>query len=303
MKIISASRRTDIAAFYSQWFLSRLDAGHCEWVNPFGGQRYRVSLRPEDCLALVLWTRHPAPLQPHLRRLRERGYYFYFHVTINGYPRELESHSPPVDAAVEAFRRLSDEISPSLAHWRFDPIVLGSRTGPEYHLRQFDALSRRLEGYTRRCYFSFVDFYGKTRRNLARVTRAHGMTFEDPPAERQLDLARDLAALGRSRGITLYSCCNDRLVGNGIEKSRCVDGELIRAMRPDAAAVLKAAPTRPDCGCVASADIGAYDTCPFGCAYCYATNSREAALERKMRHCTESPQLCPPPLRKPPPTG
>jgi DNA repair photolyase len=291
VKIISASRRTDIAAFYSDWFLRRLEAGYCEWRNPFGGQRYRVSLLPEDCLALVFWTRHPAPIQPHLRGLRERGYHFYFHITINGYSRELESHSPPVERAIDAFRRLSDEISPALTHWRFDPIIQGSETGPEYHLRRFEELSRALEGYTRRCYFSFVDYYGKTKRNLARLTQLHGLSFDDPPLERKVELASELAALGKRRGITLYSCCNDGLVGNGVEKSHCVDGDLIRAMRPDAAAALKASPTRQDCGCVASADIGAYDTCPFGCAYCYATNSRAAALERMKQHCEESASL------------
>lgn len=294
-RIISASRRTDIPAFYSRWLLNRLREGFCHWLNPFSGQVYRVSLRPEDVLAIVFWTRNPRPLLPHLARLREEGYFSYFHFTINGYPREIETHNPPLAAAIETFHRVAELVSPEFVHWRYDPIVLSDRTPPEYHLQRFDELSRALAGSTRRCYFSFVDTYGKTQRNLARVAREHGIRFWEPDVAAQRELVRGLRDIAAERGITLYACCEEHLVGEGVEASHCVDLDTVRALRGDADLHLKHAPTRAECGCVESVDIGAYDTCAFGCTYCYATSSRDAALRRLREHDPEGTVLWRPP--------
>lgn len=274
--IVSASRRTDIPAFYSRWFLNRVDAGYCHWLNPFGGQVYRVSLRPEDCLGLVFWTRYAAPMLPHLAGLRSRGFRFYFHVSITGYAEPLELHNPPLEKALAAFRALSDTISPDLTLWRYDPIVLSDVTPPEYHLERFERLAAELGGYTRRCYLSFLDNYGKTRRNLARI---ESMQFRDPDTEQRQALMRQLRDAAAVRGITLYACCEDSVAGEGVEKAHCVDLELLGG-----GAHLKRKPTREQCGCIESIDIGAYDTCRFGCAYCYATNSPEAANKRAGTH-------------------
>jgi hypothetical protein len=284
LRIISASRRTDIPAFYTPWLLKRIQAGFCHWINPYGGQVYRISLRPEDCLAIAFWTRNPVPLMPHLDTLRRQGYHFYFHYTINGYPRTIESHNPPVHAAIVTFQRLADRLNPDLVHWRYDPIVLSDATSVDYHLTQFATLARQLAGHTRRCYFSFVDFYGKTERNLRRVEREHGLLFDRPELSRQRQLAGQLRDIAAAHDITLYACCNDDLVGAGIERSHCIDLDTVKRMRPELALHLRAAPTRQDCGCVECDDIGAYDTCAFGCAYCYATNSRAAAQRRREDH-------------------
>jgi hypothetical protein len=305
MRVISASRRTDIPAFYSDWLLNRLNAGFCHWLNPFGGQVYRVSLRPEDVLAIVFWTRNPKPLLPHLSELRRRGYQFYFHVTINGYPAPFETHSPPLPQAVAAFQRLSDAISPDLIFWRYDPIIFSDQTPPAYHITQFDALSRQLQGYAKRCYFSFVDIYGKTARNM----KQSGLAIQQPAPQVQRDLVQALCQIAETRGITLYSCCETALVGaqppypptlgeiatttltqtsgpggSGVQQAHCIDLDIVRLLRRDLALRIKAAPSRQGCGCIAAADIGAYDTCIFGCAYCYATNSRQAALQRMKEH-------------------
>ena len=285
MKIISISRRTDIPAFYSRWLRRRFEEGYCHWLNPFGGQVYRMSLRPEDVLALVFWTRNPRPLVPYLADLAERGYYAYFHISINGYPPEIETHNPPLNAAVAAFRQTAALLSPDLVHWRYDPIVLSDRTPFEYHVQRFDHISRALAGATRRCYFAFANFYAKTERSLRRVERDHGLTVErNTPREEQRRLVHALRDIAAARGITLYACCEHEWVGDGIAASRCIDLETIRRLRGDAELALAKAPTRDDCGCVAAADIGAYDTCLFGCAYCYATNSRTAALARHAAH-------------------
>ncbi|MEW6405730.1 MAG: DUF1848 domain-containing protein [Chloroflexota bacterium] len=287
LRIISASRRTDIPAFYGKWFMNRIRDGFCHWINPFGGQVYRASLRPEDCLAIVFWTRSPKPLLPHLDFLHREGYRFYFHVTINGYPKEMESHSPPMKDAIAAFRRLSNIVSPDFALWRFDPILISEVTQPDYHVRQFDLLSKQLEGYTHRCYFSFVNFYGKTERNLRRVAKEYSLSSQRPSLVEQGALVCQLRDIAAARDITLYSCCADALTGEGIQRAHCIDRDIVAKLRPELDLHLKPSPTRRDCGCVEATDIGAFDTCIFGCAYCYATNSRQIAMGRLREHDPE----------------
>jgi len=288
---VSASRRTDIAAFYAPWFMNRVRAGFCEWKNPFGGETYRVSLASEETAGIVFWTRYPAPLLPFLAELRARGHFFYFHVTVNGYERALEARNPELGKAIDAFHALSDAASPQLVLWRYDPIILSDRMEPGFHLENFERLARRLAGYTGRCLFSFVDYYGKTKRNLARVERETGTRFTDPSLEIKSRLAGDLARIGAAHGVALYACCEDALVAGGVEKAHCVDLELIRLARGGLDLDLKARPSRAGCGCLESVDIGAYDTCRFGCVYCYATNSWEAAHERSRRHDPQQPAL------------
>jgi hypothetical protein len=282
VKLVSASRRTDIPAFYSAWFLNRVRAGYCEWINPFGGQIQRVSLAPEDCAGIVFWTRYPAPILAGLTELRARGHRFYFHVTINGYGKPLEARNPALEKALRAFRALAEAISPRLALWRYDPILLSEATGPEYHVENFSRLARALAGYTERCYFSFADFYGKTRRNLARA----GVECAEPELETKAALVSNLKSIAAAHGIALYCCCEDALLATGVRKAHCVDLELFGG-----GPALAPRPTRAECGCLESVDIGAYDTCGFDCLYCYATNSWAAARERARRHDPNDPAL------------
>lgn len=290
--VLSCSRRTDIPAFYAPWLMNRLRAGFCHVLNPFGGQVSRVSTRPEDVTALVFWTRNPGPLKRHLDELEARGYAFYFTITITGYPAAFEPHSPPAPAAVRTFQEFSDRLSPLRMRWRYDPIVLSSATPEDYHLRRFDELSKALEGYTTHCTFSFVQFYGKTTRSLESAARQAGAEIRRPTLEEQAALARRLAEIASARGMRFASCCADNLTGGEIVKSRCIDPELIRAIAaPERAGELKPKPTRPDCGCAASIDTGAYDTCLFDCAYCYATASPGAARRRHAAHDPEDSLL------------
>jgi hypothetical protein len=262
--------------------MNRVREGFCNWINPFGGQVYRVSLAPEDCAGIVFWTRFPAPLLGGLGELRARGFQFYFHVTINGYERELEARNPNLRNALRAFRVLSDAISPARTLWRYDPILLSESTPVEYHLKRFASLARALERYTERCTFSFADFYGKTRRNLVRA----GVRYVDPDLETKVSLVSQLKSIAGAHGIALSSCCEDSVLATGVRKAHCVDLQLLR---PELE--LKPRPTRQECGCVESVDIGAYDTCGFACVYCYATNSWEAARQRARRHDPDDPAL------------
>jgi hypothetical protein len=277
-RIISASRRTDIPAYYADWFMRQVEQGCVVYPNPMSFKPVRLSLRPEDVLFIVFWTRNPHPLEKHLDRLDElyhRAYYFHF--TINGLPKTLETNNPPVDFAISTFLRLSERY-PGQVFWRYDPIVLSDLTPPNYHIEKFAQLAERLRGATKRCYFSFVSWYLKVQRNFAKAARDHGVEFRDAALQERLEIVRQLAPIAAANDMTLYSCCQDALCEiDGVAKSRCVDMETIREIAPDRYRNLRAAPTREDCGCCESRDLGYYDSCPHGCIYCYANLNREKA--------------------------
>jgi hypothetical protein len=285
MPVISASRRTDIPAFYAEWFINRLRAGFCHWINPYSKQVYRVSLAPEDCTAIVFWTRNPRPLLRHLPELDANGYKYYFLYTITGYPRVIESHRPDLDAAIRTFQVLADRLSPEHVIWRYDPIVMSDITTDQYHMDRFRYIAERLQGYTHECTYSFISMYGKTKRNLDAVSAQTGITFTTPEREARHALLRNLVDIARANKMQMLSCCmEDYLHVEGIQQSTCVGLSRLQNVTGNRDLFLKAKPTREHCGCVASVDIGSYETCLFGCAYCYATNSRQIALQNHAIH-------------------
>ncbi len=292
LSIVSASRRTDIPAWYGDWFLNRLEAGTVKCRNPFGGQVYTVSLEPEDVVAFVFWTRNAAPFLPVLDRVIDLGYRAVFQYTIVGYGPPLEGNAHSPGDAVDAFTELSQKLGPPSVRWRYDPIVLSDKMDRRYHLRNFEGLLKKIEGKTTTCHTSFVRFYRKTRRRLSLLEKKTGEIFDDPADEKKILLARELGEMAASRGVRLVSCCCPVLDKAGLPRGRCVDPDLIASLRPDIENLsLKKAPTREGCGCAASRDIGAYDTCIAGCAYCYATASQKAATKRRGEHDPEADSL------------
>jgi hypothetical protein len=280
LPILSASRRTDIPACHARWFRERFRAGFCHWVHPYTGEVRRVSLAPDAVAGIVFWTRNPAPFLTCLEEIRAAGVPAVFHFTLTGYGPPLETHNPPVERAVAAWEELARLLGPEAVTWRYDPILLSRELTPDVHLERFARLAARLRGLTERCVFSFVDFYGKTVRRLRPIEASQGFPFARPGEEEKKTLLRSLARLAREHGMRTYSCCDDSLVGGGIEKARCVDPDLIARVRGEPLTGVRFRPTRKDCGCAQSIDIGAYDTCSLCCAYCYAVSSREAALAR-----------------------
>ncbi|MBD3326550.1 DUF1848 family protein, partial [candidate division KSB3 bacterium] len=235
--------------------------------------------------------RNYQPLFPFLDEFDQRGYGGYFHFTLTGYGPPLERCAPAVPKMIDVFKALADRYSPQHVLWRFDPILLSNRTPPDFILATFEQLARQLHGSTERCYVSFVDFYRKTEKNL-RLLEEQGVQVSDPPLAAKIELTERLVTLGHNYGIRLYACCEPDLLDiPGLQQAHCVDPLLIQQLFPQKFQRLKAAPTRKGCGCFASRDIGAYDTCVHGCAYCYANSRYEAALRRYRSHDPESPCL------------
>ena len=132
--IISASRRTDIPAFFTEWFMNRVREGYCDVVNPYrADQVSRVLLRAEDVDVIVFITRNARPLLPHLAELDRRGLRYYFQYTLTGYPRQLETNTPAVPDALDTLHRLVEHVGPERLIWRYDPILFTTLTPPAYH--------------------------------------------------------------------------------------------------------------------------------------------------------------------------
>ncbi len=275
-RIISVSRRTDVPAFYGDWFMGRLAEGFVGIVHPFGGQRYIVSLMPEDVVCFVFWSKNFGPFIENLKIIDRLGYKFYFNYTVTGLPHVFESKVEK-EAAIETLKQLSKLYSPKHINWRFDPIIISSICDRDFYIRAFEELASEFAGFVQRCYFSFVVNYGKVIRNFAEFEKSHGLKIFDCSSDFKVELANELAAIAARYGIQMFSCCGDYLVGEKIKKAHCIDGCIIQELFFPSGFSYNTKPTRNECGCTESTDIGTYDTCPHGCVYCYAnTNKRKA---------------------------
>jgi len=291
--IISASRRTDIAAFYSDWFMNRVRQGFCLVPNPFNAKQIsKVSLRPEDVDAIVFWSKNPKPMLGHLRKLNTDGFMYFFQFTLNDYPSEFEPHVPSLQQRIDTFARLADAIGPDRVIWRYDPIIVSSLTPYAFHVERFGRLADELAASTRRVVISIVDYYHKTNRRFAPLEK-QGVLF-DRKAATSDQIRRLLATMSdcaRSHGLEIQSCAEEEdFTSVGVPPGSCVDGALLgRLGRP--VPMTKDPGQRSSCRCVASRDIGVTDTCLHGCRYCYATRSTEFARKRHGDHDPLSPML------------
>ena len=210
--IISASRRTDIPAFYAEWFINRIRAGYCTVPNPFNRKQIaHVSLDPEDVEAIVFWTRHPRPLMAHLAELDRRGYRYYFQYTLMDYPRAIDARTPPLSTSLNIFRSLADRIGPQRMIWRYDPIVFSKLTGARFHQETYERISRLLRGYTHRSVISIVDVYRKASRRLREMNKRgiDLVVYDGAPSERFARLMRDLARIAQENDMEITSCAEE----------------------------------------------------------------------------------------------
>ena len=290
--IISASRRTDIPAFYSRWFMNRVREGFVLTRNPFNPHQIRrVSLAPEDVDAIVFWTRNAGKLIDCMPELNRIGYNYYVHYTITGYPRILETHVPNPLQAIETFCRLSELIGPDRVIWRYDPILLSNAVPLDEHKRLFSKIAGLLAGRTRRVMISFADFYKKTERNLKLID---GLATADlrTQSDKLFELVTHMAEQARVHGMSISSCAEimdlDTL---GISHGKCIDETLLRQEFQLNLSAAKDKGQRPGCGCIKSVDIGSYNTCLHGCAYCYATFNEAMVEKNREQHDADSPLL------------
>lgn len=282
--IVSASYRTDIPAFYGEWFVNRLRAGYARTVNPYGGPPGRVDLTPAAVDGFVFWTRNLGPFAAGLTAVESLGIPYMVTVTATALPRPLERSVIGWETAVAQMRDVARRRGPRAVVWRYDPIVLTGLTPPDWHRRTFARLAAALRGVVDEVTVSFLEPYRKTTRNLDRAAERAGFAWTIAGEDDKRALLGDLAATAADHGMALTLCTQPALDGvAGTAPARCVDAARLSAVagRPIAA---RTKGNRPGCLCAESRDIGAYDTCPHGCVYCYAVRNRDTALRRYQDH-------------------
>jgi hypothetical protein len=285
--IISASRRTDIPAFYSQWFINRLHEGYVLVRNPMNfGQVSRITLSPETTECVVFWTKNPKQMLAKLPEINNLGYRYYFLFTLTPYDQSLEPNVPSLEKSIETFRTLADQIGKEKVLWRYDPILFTSQYSEQFHLKAFAQLAGQLSGFTDTCIISFLQMYKKCQRNMTCIE------LLDSTIDTRLALVKALNGLGAAHGISVQTCASgSELKPSGIPTGKCIDDRLISHLIGTEMTVAKDKNQRRECGCIESIDIGAYNSCPHHCLYCYANSDRASVINNFGGHTPDSPLL------------
>lgn len=324
--IISASRSTDIPAFYADWFFKRLEMGFSAWTNPFNGVKSYVSY--DETRFVVFWSKNPRPLLDYLHILEERNIKCYIQYTLNDYETESLEKVPSLEKRIETFKLLVDRLGFGSVVWRFDPLILTDDISIDDLLCKIRNIGDQLKGYTEKLVFSYADIamYKKVKHNF----EVSGIPYHEWETDQMEEFADKLSLMNRERGWNFQlATCGEKIDISkyGILHNRCIDGDLITRLAwndkklmdfmkvkienipvpslfgeselPDGAILLpnnhyfvsahkKESGQRQFCECMASKDIGEYNTCPHLCEYCYANASKELAIKNWKMH-KESP--------------
>ncbi len=286
--IVSASVRTDIPAFYGAWFARRLAVGTCTVANPYNGRQSVLDL--EAAQAFVFWTRNPRPFRPVLATLTRP---FVVQFTLTAQHPALEPHAPSADHAVAEMRALRAAHGPDAVVWRYDPILFTDRSPPDWHAATFTRLAGRLRGVVNEVVISFVHPYRKVTRRLATVQARTGLHWWRPAPGEAEALRDHLAQVAEAHDMHLTVCAHPGLETAQVPGARCIDGARLQRVAGRAIVAPAGGGTRPGCLCARSRDVGAYHTCPMGCAYCYAVQDFAAAARARARHDPAAPSLSP----------
>ncbi len=271
--IISASRRTDIPAFFSEWFMQNLRKGYLQVANPFNyRQVVNVSLKKEDVDVIVFWTKNPAPFLKQLDDLDEMGYRYIFHFTLNDYPKILEPNLPELSERIQIFKVLSNRIGPERLILRYDPIILSDEYNYEYHEKAFEKIIKQLRYSTKIVIISLLAEYKSVVKRLSRLKIHQSRELLSESSLREF--AKHLAQISKCYGLEIQSCALEiDLSKEGIKKGACIDLDYLNQIFDLKMSFPKDPGQRKNCGCALSKDIGKYNSCLHKCAYCYANKS------------------------------
>jgi len=274
LPIISVSRRSDIPAYYAEKFLKDVKRGFILFKNPFNFQRLKVDIKPDKISAFVFWSKNYRPFMKALEKINElyTGR-FILHFTINNYKGKakniLEPNIPGSLEMIELAKELSEKYGKEKLSIRYDPIIISNLTPLSERLESFEEIIENLNGYILRIYVSFVDIYKKVSRRF--LKNENRIKITEPTVEEKASLLSRMKNAASKKNIKILTCCEDQ-VGQmaGIEKGHCIDVNILKKLFPDVPFTNEIRPTRNECGCYYSIDIGEYNTCKSKCLYCYA---------------------------------
>ena len=285
--IISASRRSDIPNYYSEWFINRIKEGYLYVRNPINAHQIsKISLSPDVVDCIVFWTKNPKNMLNRLCELKDYQYYFQF--TLTGYGKDVEPNLPSKqDEIIPTFIELSKKIGREKVIWRYDPILINSKYSIEYHIKAFTKIAERLHRYTEKVIISFVDLYAKTLRNTRNLDLLQLTKNE------MREIAGQLSIIAKSYHLMIESCAEEiDLEDVGVQHGRCIDDKLISKIINCDLKVKKDPNQRSECGCMESIEIGTYNTCLNGCKYCYANYNETKVKNNADIYSKRSPLLC-----------
>lgn len=284
--ILSVSRRTDIPAFYAEWFMERLRQKYVLVRNPFNAHNIsRIPLSPENVDAIVFWTKNSKPIHKYLDEIDELGYKYYFQYTITPYRNDLEEKVQDKKEIVETFQTLSKKIGSEKVILRYDPVIITSSYSIDYHIKAFEKLCSHLKGYTHKVIISFIDYYNNTYKNI-KSHNVYNISDND-----MYIIAENFSSIANDNDLIIESCAEQiDLERFGINHGKCIDNELIEKITGYKLSVGRDN-QRNACGCIKCIDIGEYNTCMHKCLYCYANINKEAAFKNYKLHDKKSPLL------------
>ncbi len=284
--ILSVSRRTDIPAFYAEWFMERLRQKYVLVRNPFNIHSIsRIPLSPENVDAIVFWTKNSKPIHRYLDEIDELGYKYYFQYTITPYKNDLEEKVQDKKEIVETFKNLSEKIGSEKVVLRYDPVILNDNYTIDFHKKAFARLCDLLAPYTKKIIFSFLDDYKKISKNIKQLN------IKEISEEDMYIIAENFSSIAKDNGLIIESCAEQiDLEKFGINHGKCIDNELIEKITGFKLSVGRDN-QRNACGCIKCIDIGEYNTCMHKCLYCYANINKDAAFKNNKLHDKNSPLL------------
>lgn len=284
--ILSVSRRTDIPAFYAEWFMERLRQKYVLVRNPFNIHSIsRIPLTPENVDAIVFWTKNSKPIHKYLDEIDELKYKYYFQYTITPYKNDLEEKVQDKKEIVETFKKLSEKIGSEKVVLRYDPVILSDNYTIDFHKKAFARLCDLLAPYTKKIIFSFLDDYKKISKNIKQLN------IKEISEEEMYIMAEYFADTAKNYNLKIESCAEQIDLGRfGINHGKCIDDELIEKITGYKISAGKDN-QRNACGCIKCIDIGEYNTCMHKCLYCYANINKEAAFKNYKLHDKKSPLL------------
>lgn len=284
--ILSVSRRTDIPAFYAEWFMERLRQKFVLVRNPFNIHSIsRIPLSPENVDAIVFWTKNSKPIHKYLDEIDNLKYKYYFQYTITPYKNDLEEKVQDKKEIVETFKNLSEKIGSEKVILRYDPVILSDNYTIDFHKKAFARLCDLLAPYTKKIIFSFLDDYKKISKNIKQLN------IKEISEEEMCIMAEYFADTAKKYNLKIESCAEQiDLERFGINHGKCIDNELIEKITGYKLSVGRDN-QRNACGCIKCIDIGEYNTCMHKCLYCYANINKEAAFKNYKLHDKKSPLL------------
>lgn len=282
--IINTGNRTDIPAYYSEWFYNRIKEGYVMTRNPYYPEQVlKYQLSPDIVDVLCFCTKNPEPMLARMNEIKKFGQFWF--VTITPYGTDIEPNVPVKEQVMDSFQKLSEIVGADAVSWRYDPIFISEKYTLNFHIKYFESMAKKLSGFTNQCVISFIDLYAKTKRNFPKVREVSW--------EEQEVIAKEFGRIGKRYGIKIHACCEStKLEKYGIDISGCMTKSVLEKAIGCTLDVPKSQKSsRAECNCLLGNDIGMYNTCGHACVYCYANYERRTVVQNMKLHDPKSPFL------------